>query len=88
MHNQIGYQWMENHQESDNLLNNHKPLLILVDDDPIVIDSTRFLLRKRFSVLTASNRAELRSVLEHQDTTPHVALVDLGLPPVPHTPEE
>ena len=64
-----------------------KPRLLLVDDDPLIVDSLAFALAAGYDVITASNRAaavaQLRSGLH-----PDLALVDLGLPPVPQQPNE
>lgn len=65
-----------------------KPRLILVDDDPLITDTLHFVLSEDFDVSVAESRAQARSVLRQLDSPPQIALVDLGLPPVPHSPEE
>lgn len=65
-----------------------KPLLLLVDDDPLITDSLRLLLRDEFEVLAAASRDGARTALEQTPRRPALALVDLGLPPRPHVPEE
>ncbi|HTT08747.1 MAG TPA: sigma-54 dependent transcriptional regulator [Gammaproteobacteria bacterium] len=65
-----------------------RPLLLLVDDDPLIIESLRFVLEDRYQVLTAATRGEVRSLLRRSSPPPSLALVDLGLPPAPHAPEE
>lgn len=65
-----------------------KPILLLVDDDPIVIETTSFLLKKHYRVISASSRSEIKQHLMSEKISPSLALIDLGLPPVPHSPEE
>ncbi len=65
-----------------------KPLLLLVDDDPLITDSLGFLLSKSYQVIVAASRAEVRPLLASLNTAPAIALIDLGLPPQSHTPEE
>jgi DNA-binding NtrC family response regulator len=65
-----------------------RPVLMIVDDDPLITDTLHFVLSKYFEVCVAESHAQLRSLLRQLDTPPALALVDLGLPPTPHTPEE
>lgn len=65
-----------------------KPRLILVDDDPLITDTLHFILGDDFEVSVAESRSQVKSLLRQLDNTPQIALVDLGLPPSPHTPEE
>ncbi len=65
-----------------------KPGLLLVDDDPIIAETLGFLLRDTYEVTIAQSREEARNKLSQLTETPKLALVDLGLPPVPHTPDE
>ncbi len=67
---------------------NDKPRLMLVDDDPLITDTLHFVLSEDFEVSAAESRTQARSLLLQLDAPPQVALVDLGLPPTPHTPEE
>ena len=62
--------------------------IILVDDDPLIVESLSFVLSDEFSVVSAASRAEAKSLLQTSNDTPVIALVDLGLPPTPHNPEE
>jgi len=62
--------------------------LLLVDDDPLIVDSLRFVLEDAYSVQTAGTRDEVKSLLRRTAQMPELALVDLGLPPTPHTPAE
>lgn len=65
-----------------------KPRLILVDDDPLITDTLHFVLSEDFDVCVADSRTQAKSLLRQLDPPPQIALVDLGLPPVPHSPEE
>jgi DNA-binding NtrC family response regulator len=68
--------------------NNEKPTLLLVDDDPLIAETLAFYLRSDFEVLLTANRAEALAKARQQPKQPAVALVDLGLPPIPHRPDE
>jgi CheY-like chemotaxis protein len=61
-----------------------RPLLLLVDDDPLIVESLGFLLRKNYQVLVADSRNEAINKLAENDQQPEIALIDLGLPPHPH----
>ena len=65
-----------------------KPSLLIVDDDPLITDTLSFALGRDFDVLTSDSRAHAISLLRQLDHPPQVALVDLGLPPMPHRPDE
>ncbi|HIF50525.1 MAG TPA: sigma-54-dependent Fis family transcriptional regulator [Thiotrichaceae bacterium] len=65
-----------------------KPLLLFVDDDPIIVDALSIVLAKDFEVITAESRKQVKSLLQDLSVKPALALVDLGLPPKPHSPEE
>ena len=65
-----------------------KPRLLIVDDDPLITDTLAYALGKDFEVLVSDSRNHAVSLLRQLDQPPHVALVDLGLPPVPHRPDE
>jgi len=65
-----------------------RPLLMIIDDDPLITDTLHFVLSKYFDVCVAESHAQLKSLLLQQDAPPALALVDLGLPPSPHSPEE
>lgn len=64
------------------------PTLIIIDDDPLIADTLHFVLGKEFEVHVADSRAQARSLLRQLEAPPALALVDLGLPPVPHRPDE
>ena len=67
---------------------NSKPDLLIVDDDPLITDTLDFVLGKEYTVRVASSREQVKSLLRQMDSPPLLALVDLGLPPVPHRPDE
>ena len=65
-----------------------KPDLLIVDDDPLISDTLNFVLSRDFSVYVAESRAQVKSLLRQLDNLPQLALIDLGLPPTPHRPDE
>ena len=62
--------------------------LILIDDDPLIGESLAFVLREDFDVHLVASRPEARRLLIKMHDKPALALVDLGLPPEPHRPDE
>jgi DNA-binding NtrC family response regulator len=64
------------------------PCLIIVDDDPLIRDSLRLALSASFDVHVAENRDLAIKQLRSMASPPQLALVDLGLPPTPHRPNE
>ena len=64
------------------------PVLIIIDDDPLITDTLHFVLSKNFEVCVADSRAQAKSLLRQLDNPPALALVDLGLPPMQHKPDE
>ncbi len=65
-----------------------KPALLLVDDDPLIRDSLAYTLRPLFEVHVAEARRDANEILQRISPAPSLALVDLGLPPYPHKPDE
>lgn len=65
-----------------------KPELLIVDDDPAIIDTLGYVLGSDFTVITAESRPHAKALLRQRDTPPQLALIDLGLPPKPHRPDE
>lgn len=65
-----------------------KPGLLLVDDDPLIVESLALALDDEYDVLTAATRNKSNSLLQAAESQPALALVDLGLPPAPHEPDE
>jgi len=66
----------------------NKPLLLLVDDDPLIAESLGFLLKKHYQVMVADSRLKAIESLTKEACSPDIALIDLGLPPTPHKPDE
>ena len=64
------------------------PVLIIIDDDPLITDTLHFVLSKYFEVCVADSREQAKSLLRQLDEPPALALVDLGLPPMQHKPDE
>ncbi len=62
--------------------------LMIVDDDPLITDTLDFVLGKDFSVYVADSRNQVKSLLRQLEKPPQLALIDLGLPPTPHRPDE
>ena len=65
-----------------------RPSLLLVDDDPLIIDALAFSLRQHFTISTANTRAQAITLFRQMSEPPSLALIDLGLPPLPHRPDE
>ncbi|MCB1746861.1 MAG: sigma-54-dependent Fis family transcriptional regulator [Gammaproteobacteria bacterium] len=65
-----------------------RPLLLLVDDDELIVDALGFALGDEFDLLTAGSRQAAVETLRAAPRQPALALVDLGLPPLPHHPDE
>jgi DNA-binding NtrC family response regulator len=68
--------------------NSGKPHLLIVDDDEAIVDTLSYILGKDFEVSTAESRPHAKALLRQLDTPPELALIDLGLPPRPHRPDE
>src|SRR5687768_5196683 len=66
----------------------NKPDLLIVDDDPLISDTLNYVLGSDFTVYVADSRAQAKSLLRQLDRAPQLALIDLGLPPTPHRPDE
>jgi len=62
--------------------------LLLVDDDPLIIEGLGFVLRKQYDLITADSRPQAIEKINQSDALPSLALIDLGLPPYPHKPDE
>ncbi|HCZ15912.1 MAG TPA: sigma-54-dependent Fis family transcriptional regulator [Candidatus Accumulibacter sp.] len=65
-----------------------KPLLLIVDDDALICDTLSISLSPLFEVLTSHSRPHCLQLLRQLRRAPELALVDLGLAPVPHRPDE
>ena len=65
-----------------------KPSLLVVDDDPLITDTLAFALGTDYEVLAVQSRQHAIELLRQLGQAPQLALVDLGLPPTPHSPDE
>ena len=65
-----------------------KPRLLLVDDDPLISDSLAYALARDFDITCAADRGGAIARMRESVNPPDYALVDLGLPPSPHLPNE
>ncbi len=65
-----------------------KPTLLLVDDDAIIADSLEYVLSEEYQVERASDRQSSFALIDKLVDSPSLALVDLGLPPNTHRPDE
>jgi DNA-binding NtrC family response regulator len=65
-----------------------KPTLLVVDDDPLIAETLAFSLSDAFSVRFCDSRAAAIALLKSGDFAPQLALIDLGLPPLPDQPTE
>ncbi len=64
-----------------------KPRLLLVDDDALIAESLAFALGSDYEIALAGDRASAIARLR-EGPRPDIALIDLGLPPVAHLPNE
>ena len=64
------------------------PSLLLVDDDPLITEPLAFILKDSFSATIVETCEEARRFLHKSPILPNLALIDLGLPPTPHSPKE
>jgi DNA-binding NtrC family response regulator len=65
-----------------------KPLLLIVDDDPLIADTLSVSMGSAFEVITSHSRPHCMQLLRQLRRSPELALIDLGLPPLPHRPDE
>ena len=64
------------------------PSLIIVDDDPLIREGLAASFCDEFEVHQAESRVAAIDLLRGLSCAPQLALIDLGLPPVPHRPDE
>lgn len=69
-------------------LTTDKPLLLIVDDDPMISDTLALSLDSSFEIVSSHSRTHCRQLCRQLKSPPKLALVDLGLPPYPHRPDE
>lgn len=75
-------------QTAKNVANAPKTEVLFVDDDPLIVESLSLALGNQYQVITAANRDQTRELLRNLEKPPSIALIDLGLPPLPHNPDE
>jgi DNA-binding NtrC family response regulator len=59
-----------------------------VDDDPLITEALGFLLETDFTVTAAPTRSQAVEAVRRMSSAPELALIDLGLPPTPHRPDQ
>ena len=69
-------------------MSDNKPSLLIVDDDPLITDTLVYALGKDFEVMVSDSRKNAVNLVRGMHSPPQLALVDLGLPPLPHRPDE
>lgn len=62
--------------------------VLLVDDDPLIAESMGFMLNQYYDVTIAETREKAKACIAELPSPPTLAIVDLGLPPSPHRPDE
>jgi len=65
-----------------------KPSLLIVDDDALITETLAYALGADFEVYACESRPHAIELLRQLPDAPQLALVDLGLPPNPHAPDE
>lgn len=73
---------------SPHSLSERKPVLLIVDDDQLITDTLAFALGADYEIHTCESRRNAIDLMRQLPDAPQLALVDLGLPPRPHTPDE
>ncbi len=61
---------------------------MIVDDDPLIREGLAIALGERYDVCQAESRMSAIKRLRELPEAPQLALIDLGLPPHPHRPDE
>lgn len=64
------------------------PSLMIVDDDPLIREGLAAAFGKDFEIHLAESRATAIDLLRRLPSPPQLALIDLGLPPLQHRPDE
>ena len=72
----------------DKIKHMQKAVILLVDDDQLITESLCFILKKKYQFYVAESRIEAKEILSKLDVAPQLALIDLGLPPLPHQADE
>jgi DNA-binding NtrC family response regulator len=61
---------------------------MIVDDDPLICEGLATAFGSSFQIHQAGSRAAAIDLLRKLPAPPQLALIDLGLPPTPHRPDE
>ncbi|MBD3767021.1 MAG: response regulator [Gammaproteobacteria bacterium] len=61
--------------------------LLVIDDDLVLLSLLQMTLMQDYDVLTANSKEAALSILSELDAFPEVVILDLGLPPMPYTPD-
>ena len=61
-----------------------KPSLLIVDDDPLILDTLSYFLSRDFGVSTAASRSECTEYLRNSALPLQLPLIDNCLPPLPY----
>jgi len=64
------------------------PTLMIVDDDALIREGLAAAFYNDFKIYQAESRAAAIDILRALPAPPQLALIDLGLPPFPHRPDE
>ncbi|MGK0296425.1 MAG: DNA-binding NtrC family response regulator [Gammaproteobacteria bacterium] len=62
--------------------------ILFVDDDPLIVETLTIALEDEFIVYAAESREQTKKLIRKLDKIPSIALIDLGLPPHSHHPDE
>lgn len=64
------------------------PTLMIVDDDALIREGLAVAFHNDFKIYQADSRSAAIDLLRSLPAPPQLALIDLGLPPIPHRPDE
>src|SRR5574340_958181 len=64
------------------------PTLMIVDDDALIREGLAAAFHSDFKIYQADSRTAAIDLLRTLPSPPQLALIDLGLPPLPHRPDE
>jgi len=78
----------QNSSVNTNISAENTASVLLVDDDPLITEGLGFMLRKQYRLITAESRHQAIDKINQMKSLPGLALIDLGLPPYPHKPDE
>ena len=79
---------MQESQENSQKIEDMKTQILFIDDDPLIVESLSLALADEYIIHSAESREKARVLLTKLGNIPSIALVDLGLPPHPHHPDD